>query len=361
MLSKSGNKLNRLCLLALFLVPSTIACSNQSIKEVSSKEVTLNGAGASFPAPLYQKVFQQLKEKENALTVNYQSVGSGAGVKQFSQGLVDYGASDVAMKDDEIKAVNGNVIMLPVTAGSVVISFNLPGIQTLNLSRATYVDIFRGKITRWNDPAIQRANPKVKLPDSNITVVYRTDGSGTTAIFTKHLSAINSQWKEEIGSGKTVKWPTERNFIGAKGNEGVTAQIKQTVGSIGCIEYSFARENNLTVASLENKAGKFVAPSNESSAEALAGIKLPDNLRAFSPDPESPAAYPIVSFSWLLLKKDGYDADKAKAIEETVEFLINEGQETAAQLGYVPLPANVREKVRTAVDALTPVYTVTLK
>jgi len=352
----SSKKLKRLCVFALLLAPSMVACSKQSVKEV-----TLNGAGASFPAPVYQKDFQQLKGKYPELTVNYQSVGSGAGVKQFSQDLVDFGASDVAMKDDEIKAVNGNVLMLPVTAGSVVVAFNLPGIETLNLSRTTYVDIFMGKITKWNDPAIQSTNPKVKLPDKTITVVYRTDGSGTTAIFTKHLAAISSTWKDKIGSGKTVKWPTESSFIGAKGNEGVTAQVQQTPGSIGYIEYSFAKENKLTVASLQNKSGKFVAPSNESSAEALAGIKLPENLRAFSPDPEAAAAYPIVSFSWLLVKKTGYDPDKAKALEMTVEFLLNEGQTTAAELGYVPLPANVREKVRDAVDTLSSEYTVTLK
>jgi phosphate transport system substrate-binding protein len=364
MLSKSGKKLKRLALLLLVLVPSTIACSNQSIEQAPSKEVILNGAGASFPAPLYQSVFQQLNEEKGrdlALVVNYQSIGSGAGVKQFSKDLVDFGASDVAMKDNEIKAVNGNVLMLPVTAGSVVVAFNLPGVETLNLSRATYVDIFRGKITKWNDPAIQSANPKVKLPDSNITVIYRTDGSGTTGIFTEHLSAISSEWKEDIGSGKTVKWPAARSFIGAKGNEGVTAQIKQNVGSIGYIEYSFAKENNLMVASLQNKAGKFVAPSNQSSTEALAGIKLPDNLRAFSPDPVAAGAYPIVSFSWLLVKKEGYDPNKAKAIEITVEYLINEGQASAAKLGYVPLPTNVREKVRAAVDTLTPAHQVTLK
>lgn len=356
MMFNSSKKLKRLCVFALLLAPSMVACSKQSVKEV-----TLNGAGASFPAPVYQKDFQQLKGKYPELTVNYQSVGSGAGVKQFSQDLVDFGASDVAMKDDEIKAVNGNVLMLPVTAGSVVVAFNLPGIETLNLSRTTYVDIFMGKITKWNDPAIQSTNPKVKLPDKTITVVYRTDGSGTTAIFTKHLAAISSTWKDKIGSGKTVKWPTESSFIGAKGNEGVTAQVQQTPGSIGYIEYSFAKENKLAVASLQNKAGKFVAPSNESSAEALAGIELPKNLRAFSPDPEAAGAYPVVSFTWLLVKKEGYDPDKAIALEKTVEFLLNEGQVNAADLGYVPLPANVREKVREAIDTLTPAYTVTLK
>jgi phosphate transport system substrate-binding protein len=220
---------------------------------VVTETVTLSGAGASFPAPLYQRWFADFNKTNPSVTVSYQSVGSGAGVKQFTAGTVDFGASDVAMKDEEISKVPKGVLMLPMTAGSIVLAYNLPDLQApLKLSRAATADIFLGKIKKWNDPAIAKANPGVKLPDSAIGVVYRSDGSGTTAVFTKFLSAISSDWKTKVGDGKTVNWPSG---TGAKGNEGITAQVQQNQGSLGYVEYGYAKQNGLKFASLENSRG----------------------------------------------------------------------------------------------------------
>jgi phosphate transport system substrate-binding protein len=318
--------------------------------------VQLNGAGATFPAPLYQNWFTQLNQEVPELQVNYQSVGSGAGVEQFIKGTVDFGASDVAIKDDEIAKVSKGVLMLPMTAGSIVLAYNLPEVQGLKLPRDVYVDIFMGKITKWNDPKIAQANPDLTLPDKPITVVHRSDGSGTTGFFTKHLSAISPAWKDKIGDGKTVEWPTTGKFIGGKGNEGVTATIQQNEGAIGYVEYGYAKNNNLVMAALENKAGKFIEPSDESASATLASVKLPENLREFITDPEGENSYPIVTYSWILAYKTYDDPQKAIAVEAMVQYGLNQGQQQSGALGYVPLPKSVVEKVAAAADTITPDY-----
>ncbi|WP_427160981.1 phosphate ABC transporter substrate-binding protein PstS [Aliinostoc sp. HNIBRCY26] len=317
--------------------------------------VSLTGAGASFPAPLYQSWFADVNKKYPNLQINYQSVGSGAGVEQFTKGTVDFGASDVAMKDEEIQKVPADkgVILLPMTAGSIVLAYNLPDVGELKLPRAVYVDILLGNIKKWNDPKIAAANPEAKLPDQAITVIYRSDGSGTTGVFTKHLSAISPDWKSKVGDGKTVNWPTG---VGAKGNEGVTAQVQQTQGSIGYVEYGYAKQNNLKFAALENKGGKFVVPTEESASKTLESVTLPENLRAFITDPEGADSYPVVTYSWILVYKKYPDAAKAKAIEAMIEYGLTEGQKVAAELGYVPLPQNVVQKVATAADQISPDY-----
>ncbi|MBD2298265.1 phosphate ABC transporter substrate-binding protein PstS [Nostoc sp. FACHB-87] len=317
--------------------------------------VELIGAGASFPAPLYTTWFTELNKKYPSLQVNYQSVGSGAGVEQFIKGTVDFGASDVAMKDDEIQKVpqDKGVILLPMTAGSIVLAYNLPDVAELKLPRAVYTDILLGKIKTWNDPKIKAANPDAKLPDQAITVVHRSDGSGTTGVFTKHLSTISSEWKTKIGDGKTVNWPVG---VGGKGNEGVTAQIQQTQGSIGYVEYGYAKQNQLKYAALENKGGKFVVPTEESAAKTLEAVTLPENLRAFITDPEGADSYPIVTYSWIMAYKKYADPAKAKAVEAMIEYGLTEGQKLAPELGYVPLPQNVVQKVATAADQISPDY-----
>lgn len=319
-------------------------------------DVQLVGAGASFPAPLYQRWFQDFNKQQPKVQINYQSVGSGAGVEQFTKGTVDFGASDTAMKDDEIGKIPADkgVMLLPMTAGSIVMAYNLPEVTAeLKLPRQVYADILLGKITKWNDAKIAAANPGVTLPDQNITVVHRSDGSGTTGVFTKHLSAISPEWKTKVGDGKTVSWPVG---VGAKGNEGVTAQIQQTKGSIGYVEYGYAKNNNLKFASLENKAGKFVAPNDQSAAKTLETVKLPENMRAFISDPEGAEAYPIVTYTWLLAPKKVADPDKAKAIEAMIEYGLTEGQKISGELGYVPLPQTVVEKVAAAADQISPDY-----
>ncbi len=322
-------------------------------------KLTINGAGASFPAPLYQRWFADLNKKYPNLQVNYQSVGSGAGVKQFKAGTVDFGASDVAMKDKDIAAIDPKkgVLLLPMSAGSVVFAYNLPGVQDLKLPRKVYVDILLGKIKKWNDPRLVAANPGVNLPDKDITFVHRSDGSGTTGVFTKHLSAISPEWKSQVGEGKTVEWKTG---VGAKGNEGVTAQIKQTDGSIGYIEYGYAKLNNITFATLENKEGEFVKPSDEAASKTLSAVKLPGNLRAFITDPEGKDSYPIVTYTWILAYKKYDNPAKAKAVEAMIEYGLTEGQKVSTELGYVPLPANVVKKVAAAADAIAPDYTISV-
>lgn len=317
--------------------------------------VTLTGAGASFPAPLYLSWFTELSKKYPNLQVNYQSVGSGAGVEQFIQGTVDFGASDVAMKDEEIKKVpeNKGVILLPMTAGSIVLAYNLPDVAELKLPRAVYTDILLGNIKTWNDKRIADANPGVNLPNQPITVVHRSDGSGTTGVFTKHLSAISPAWKSKVGEGKTVNWPVG---VGAKGNEGVTAQIQQTGGSIGYVEYGYAKQNGLKFAALENKGGKFVTPTEESATKTLEAVTLPGDLRAFISDPEGADSYPIVTYTWILAYKKYDNPAKAKAVEAAIEYGLTEGQKAAAELGYVPLPQNVVTKVAAAADQISPDY-----
>jgi phosphate transport system substrate-binding protein len=320
-------------------------------------KVSLTGAGATFPAPLYQNWFVQLNQEVPELEVNYQSVGSGAGVEQFTAGTVDFGASDVAMKDEEIAKVSKGVLMLPMTAGSIVLAYNLPGVQRLKLPRDVYVGIFMGTITKWNDPKIAAANPDLQLPDKPITVVHRSDGSGTTGFFTKHLSAIGPEWKEKIGEGKSVEWSANKGkFIGGKGNEGVTAAIQQNEGSIGYVEYGYAKNNNLTMAALQNKAGNFVEANDQSASATLAAVALPENLREFITDPDGADSYPIVTYSWVLAYKTYDDPQKAIAMEAMIQYGLTKGQEQSAALGYVPLPKSVVEKVAATADTISPDY-----
>jgi phosphate transport system substrate-binding protein len=313
--------------------------------------LSLSGAGASFPAPLYQRWFKDYNTQNPNIEISYQSVGSGAGVKQFMAGTVDFGASDGAMKPEEIAQVSKGVLLLPMTAGSIVLAYNLPGVDGLKLSRQTYVDILLGKITQWNDPAIAADNPGLSLPDQPIQVVYRSDGSGTTEVFTKHLSAISEEWKAGPGEAKTVEWPVG---VGAKGNEGVTAQIKQNQGAIGYVEFSYASLQGLQMTTLENKAGNFVAPSFESASKTLEAVTLPEDLVAFIADPDGPDSYPIVTYTWLLAYKQYDNPEKAKALREVLKWSLTEGQKVSKDLGYIPLPENVVSKVQASVDTIKP-------
>jgi phosphate transport system substrate-binding protein len=309
----------------------------------------LSGAGASFPAPLYQRWAVEFNKLHPNVQVNYQSVGSGAGVKQFTQGTVDFAASDAAMSDEEIEKVKQGVVMIPATAGSIVIAYNLPEVKDLKLSRDTYVGIFLGKITKWNDPAIAKDNPDVKLPDLPINVAFRSDGSGTTFVFTKHLAAISKDFADEVGTDKSVTWPVG---AGGKGNEGVTALIKQTPGTVGYVEYGYAVHNGLSMASLQNKAGKFVKPTDESGTATLAHIEFPENLRVWPEDPTGDDDYPIATFTWLLLYKKYSDSAKLNALKEFITYGLSDGQKFSSELGYIPLPAAVVEKSKAALASV---------
>ena len=324
-----------------------------------SDAVDVQGAGATFPAPLYKRWFLQYYQAHPEVRVNYQAIGSGAGIRQFSADLVDFGASDAAMSDKEIAQAieqnprRGGVLMLPMTAGSVAVCYNVPGgPSNLKLARQVYVDIFLGKITSWDDPAIAGLNPGVSLPAQPITVVRRADGSGTTFAFTNHLSAISSEWKSKVGVGKSVLWPVG---IGGKGNAGVAALIDQTPGAIGYLEFGYADLVDLPMARLQNKAGEYIAPDLESGQAALKGVKMPANLRVWIPDPPGADAYPIVTYTWMLCFKDYSDKPKqAAALKEVLRYGLTEGQKCSVELGYIPLPPDVVEQVLEAVKTIRP-------
>lgn len=311
--------------------------------------ITLQGSGASFPAPLYSRWFKDFGAQNASVRVNYQATGSGAGVKAFIAGQTDFGASDAAMTDAEIKEAKDNVVLLPVTAGSIVLAFNLPGVTELKLSREAYAGIFLGKIKTWNDPKIKASNPDVKLPATTISAVHRSDGSGTTFVFTQHLSAISEEWKKGPGTGTSVEWP---GGVAGKKNDGVAALVSQTPGSIGYIEYGFAVSSKQPMASLENKAGKFVAPTLQNAAAALKNVELPADLRAWVTDPAGDDVYPIVTYTWILAKKKYDDPAKAKAVKDMLKWVLTDGQKTSESLQYVALPEAVATRVTKAVDEI---------
>ena len=327
-----------------------------SVTSIAHADLKLNGSGASFPAPIYNKWFKDYSKITDGVRIDYQSKGSGAGIRDFINETVDFAASDAAMKDKEIAQVKRGAILLPMTAGEVVLSYNLDGVDQLKLPRDVYPAIFMGKITKWNDPKIAAANPGVKLPDSKITVVVRSDSSGTSYVYTNHLSAISPEFKSMVGAAKSPNWPTTGTLVKAPKNDGVTATIKQTPGAIGYIEYGFAKLTKMPTAILQNQKGKFVAAGGETGAAALATTTFPDanlpgsdvpDLRAWATDPAGDDAYPIASFTWLLVYKD-QDDDKAEAMKNLIEYMVTTGQESAESMGYIPLPANVVEKVRNA-------------
>jgi len=302
----------------------------------------LQGAGATFPSPLYQRWIAEYTKSNPNLQINYQGIGSGAGINQFTKNLVAFGASDAAMKDEEIAAVKQGVVLIPATAGSIVLVYRLPGVDNLKLSRKAYTDIFLGKITRWNDPAIIQTNNKVQLPNIPIIVCSRSDSSGTTFVFTKHLSAISPEFKDQVGEGTTVTWPTG---LAGKGNDGVTALIKQNDGAIGYVEYGYAKNNKLTFATLQNKSGEFITATTASGTATLATTQFQsDLLRAWPSDPDGKDTYPIATFTWLLLYKKYENKEQGEAVKKFVNFGLTEGQKFAEDLGYLPLPKEVVEK-----------------
>ena len=321
-----------------------------AVSPANAQSVRITGSGASFPFPLYSAWFQKFGSLNRGIRIDYQSTGSGAGVQALIQRTVDFAASDSAMTDDQIAQVNGGVVILPMTAGTIVLAYNLPGVKELRLPRDVYPAIFEGKIQRWSDPKIAAANPGVNIPNLPITVARRSDSSGTTFVFTQHLAAIDPAFKSAIGVGTTVQWPNQANFVGAPRNDGVTATIMQTPGSIGYIEYGFAVMSKQPMALLENKDGKYVAPNAKTGAAALASADLsgPD-LRIWVTDPAGADAYPISTFTWMLFFRNLNKPDVTAALRKMVEWAIADGQEMADKLGYVPLPEVVVKRVRAEV------------
>jgi phosphate transport system substrate-binding protein len=309
---------------------------------VSQEGLRLTGSGATFPFPLYSSWFKSFSGKQKGVTVDYQGKGSGAGIQDLLNRTVDFAASDAAMTDEDMAKVPGGVQLLPMTGGEIVLAYNLPGNpQGLKLPREVYANIFLGHITKWSDPRLKAANPGLALPDQDITVVRRADSSGTTFVFTSHLSAISEEWQKGPGAGTTVSWPKSDKFVASPKNDGVTATIKQTPGAIGYIEYSFAKFARVEMATLQNKAGQYVAPGGDGGPAALGSVVLPANLRAWVTDPEAPKAYPIATYTWMMFYKENKDPKKAAALRAMVEYCLTEGQKASSAMGYIPLPETV--------------------
>jgi phosphate transport system substrate-binding protein len=352
-----------LALAVLGFLGNFLTCSLQrpakEQPQVPPGSALLQGAGATLPSPLYKKWFAAYQQIHPQTIITYDGVGSGEGMRRFiglnvrDEDKVDFGASDAALQDNDIAQVADGVVMLPVTAGGVVLAYNLPGLpQELKLSRRAYAGVFLGEIKNWNDPLIAATNPGVKLPRLTIVTVVRQDASGTTFAFTKHLDAISEKWRSRYGPSTLVDWPG--NAMRAKGNEGVAGLLSHSVGGLGYVGYEFAHRYGLQIAPLENKAGKFVKPNEESLRAALASAQMPENLRVYVPDPSGPDAYPIASFTWILLHKNYADPAKAKALRDLFAWSLGDGQHYASALGYVPLPPEVVEKAQAALQTVKP-------
>lgn len=319
----------------------------------SNAEVRLTGAGATFPNPIYQKWFSEYNKAHPNLKFDYQSIGSGGGIRQISEGTVDFGGSDVPMKDEDLKAAKGEILHIPTVLGADVITYNLPAVSTeLKLTSETIAGIFLGGIKKWNDPQIASSNPGVNLPASDITVIHRSDGSGTTFVFTDYLSKVSPEWKEKVGAGPSVNWPAGN---GAKGNEGVMGQVKQTPNSIGYVELIYAEQNKLPYASVRNAAGEFVRPAIETITTAFASIagQIPADLRVSITNAPGASAYPISSFTYLLVYKEQQDQAKGKALVDFLWWAIHDGEQMARDLLYAPLPQEVVKKAEQKIDSIT--------
>ena len=314
-----------------------------------AEDMHLVGSGASFPFPIYAAWLKDFSKQNPGVTVDYQAKGSGAGIQDFINHTVDFAASDAAMKDEEIAKIPEGAVLLPMTAGTIVLAYNLPNKPAeLKLTRAAYAGIFTGTVTKWNDPAITAANPGVTMPDLPITVVTRSDSSGTTYVFTQHLANISDPFKTTVGQGTTVQWPKTATFVAAPKNDGVTATVKQTPGAIGYIEYGYAKLTKAETALLQNKAGKFIAANEASGTAALASANpKADDLRVWIPDPEGADSYPIATFTWMMFYKK-QAPEKAALLRKLVDYGLTDGQKNADAMGYIPLPANIAAKVKAA-------------
>jgi phosphate transport system substrate-binding protein len=312
----------------------------------------LVGAGATFPAPLYTKMFDQYN-RDTGVKVNYQAIGSGGGIAQLKGRTVDFGATDAFMKDEDITAAPAAIVHVPIVAGAVVVTYNLPGSPELKFSPDVVADLFLGRISKWDDPRIAALNPSAKLPRSPITVVHRSDGSGTTAVFSDYLSKVSPEWKQKVGAGTSLSWPAG---VGAKGNPGVAGLVKQMPGSVGYVELIYALQNKMPYASLKNRSGAFVTPTLESTSVACA-VAIPDDTRVSVTDTDAPAGYPISTFTWLILyKEQSYDNRPAAKVEAELKMLwwmIHDGQKLAEPLQYASLPSPVVKKAEAVLKSVT--------
>ena len=328
------------------------AAALMATASLAGAEALINGAGATFPYPLYSKWFSEYAKIDPSVKFNYQSIGSGGGIKQITAQTVDFGASDKYLSDEELKAAPGKLLHIPTVMGAVVVTYNIPGVQKgLKLNSEDVANIFLGKITRWNDKRIVDDNPGVKLPDKAIIVVHRSDGSGTTSIFTDYLTGVNDEWTRKVGKGASVKWPVG---LGGKGNEGVAGQIKTTQYTIGYVELAYAFENKLPFAVLKNRSGSFVEPSIQttSAAAAAASKHMPADYRISLVNQPGKDAYPIVGFTWLLVYQDQKDKAKGKKLVEFLNWSLHKGQRMASPMLYAPLPESVLKMVEKTIKTI---------
>lgn len=309
----------------------------------------LTGAGATFPYPVYSKWMSEYN-KIKGIEVNYASIGSGGGIRQFTAGVVDFGATDAFMSNKEISLINGGVVHIPTVMGAVAVVFN-NGIKSLNLDGKTLAEIFMGDIKKWNDPRISELNPGVSLPDSNILVAHRSDASGTTSIFTGYLAKVSTAWASRVGEGKAVSWPVG---VGAKGNEGVTGAVQNNKNSIGYVELAYAKHNRLPMAAIKNRSGKYVLPSVSGvTAAADKGLsKIPADFRGEILNMPGSSSYPISGFTWIVVRKDNPNPEKTKLMKDFLKWALTKGQEYAGELYYSPLPESLRNKVISALETV---------
>jgi phosphate transport system substrate-binding protein len=337
----------------LSLALAAVSCFQQNVVTSASAQVLINGAGATFPNPLYSKWFSEYAKLDPSVQFNYQSIGSGAGQRQLLAQTVDFGASDVPMKDEQLKNAPGKILHIPTVAGAVVITYNLEGNPKLKLDGSTLADIFLGQITKWNDPRIAALNPGVNLPRTDIVVAHRSDGSGTTGIFTAYLNTVSPAWKEKVGSDVSVQWPAG---LGGKGNDGVSGLVKQSPGAIGYIELIYALQNKLPIADMKNAAGNFVTPSLDSVTAAMEGAQIPDDLRFMIINPPGDTAYPIGGCTYLLVYEDlkGHikDPSHATKVVDFLKWAETDGQKLAPALDYAPLPEALRKRVLERIDTI---------
>jgi phosphate transport system substrate-binding protein len=319
----------------------------------TSGAARLQGAGATFPNPLYQKWLSEYSKINPAVRIDYQSIGSGGGIKQIQEQTVDFGASDAPMKDEDLKKAPGEILHIPTVLGAVVLTYNLAGVsEPLRFSPEVIADIFLGKIKRWDDARIKADNTGVALPATDITVVHRSDGSGTSAVFTDYLSKVSAEWKEKVGTGTSPQWPVG---IGGKGNEGVTGQVKQTPNTIGYVELAYAGQNRLPVALIRNSSGNFVEPSLEAvtAAAAESVATTPEDLRVSITNTAGASAYPISSYTYILAYKDQKDAARGKALVDFLWWGIHDGEKFAKDLQYAPLPAEIVKRAEAKINSIT--------
>lgn len=316
----------------------------------AAAQTTLNGAGATFPYPIYSKWFSDYHKLHPEVEINYQSIGSGGGIRQVTTGTVDFGASDGPMSDEQMAASKIKIQHIPTVMGAVVPAYNIPGVtQELKFTPEVLANIFLGKITTWNDNAIQALNKDVKLPAQNIVVVHRSDGSGTTYVFTDYLSKVSSEWKSSVGKGTSVKWPLG---IGGKGNEGVAGTIRSIDGSIGYVELIYALQNKITFGSVKNAAGEFLKANLENTSAAAEGVKIPDDYRVSITNSPNKTAYPISTFTWLLIPVKAADPNKGKILTDFLNWMISDGEGQVSQLDYAPLPQALQQRVKQTITTL---------